>query len=116
MKNDPIPSDIPEDVKKLCEVIIQTATYIDEHGKAHPPYSGGIRTFWSADEIVAHEDDVHMSEGLVLGLMCAGGDFAPYFNMDYCDYAKIDKMCVALEQLGFWSEDQRGWLHLIYRK
>ena len=113
--NDPIPDNLPDDIKALCSVIIDAASrFTPKSRKCVRPNSGGCRTFWLPEEMKEHEPSMDAT-GVALVVMCDGGDFAPFFNMDYCDYTAFDRMSEALKKEGFYAEAQYGWLHYIYR-
>ena len=75
--------------------------------------TGGCVTFYSPQEWA----DRGESYGLHSVLIVAhdGGDVAPYFNYDYGDSDKMERMREALAAVGFWPELCTGWYTAIYK-
>ncbi len=80
-------------------------------------FTGGCRPFYSPAEWrkLGRES---CGEACVLIVCYEGGSaVAPYFSHDYDadnSYVHHEKMRVALEAAGFWSEEHRSWYAAVY--
>lgn len=52
----------------------------------------------------------------VLIVIHDGGDYAKFFNSNYCCFNAIDAMNKALSDVGYWFEECTSWYSAIYKK
>lgn len=105
-----IPDDLIPEARRIAEAIAET---IRKH--AGPDASGGgCRLFFSPVEWAARGEE-YGKESL---LVCVhdGGDAAPFFNYDYCQYRQIERMDAALRRFDAWAGPCTSWYTAIYAR
>lgn len=101
--------DLTKEQKRIADAVIRVIS--DEHGK--PPHGGGCKAFYTPDEWSGRGECYGTNSELIV---CHdGGDQAPFFNLDYMNTQAWEKMCEALEQIGYWVEQCTSWYSAVYK-
>lgn len=106
-----IPDDLSPKGRQAAEAIIGAVTALKD-GK--PPYTGGCRAFYSP-EAWRERGESDVPRETVLVVVHDGGDFAPMFNLDYCQDRWFMAGDRALTRAKCWAEAQTNWHTFIYR-
>ena len=102
-----IPTALSEQGKSAAQAIVALMT-----AELTNPSGGGGKAFYTPEEWKDRGEDY--GHGSVLIVVHDGGDQAPYFNMDYEQYAKHDRMTTHLEQIGLYAEQCTCWYSAVY--
>lgn len=98
-----IPEDCPELTRKVVETILRVSGATS---------GGGCKAFYTPEEWRLRGEQYGTRSILII---CHdGGDLAPWFNMDYGCYQKIETMADELKKLGVFAESCTCWYTAIY--
>lgn len=102
---DELNNEAAQEIAKAIVRVIQRQTDCE-------PCNPGCRTFYSQDQWLARNEQY--GNKAVLVIVHDGGDFAPFFNWDYCDYEAVEAMRVGLEKIGYYVEQCTSWYSAVY--
>jgi hypothetical protein len=74
--------------------------------------TGGQRVFWSPEEW--KERGEKYGQDSILVITHDGGDHAPAFNWDYCNYELLEALQNRLVLQGMFVEQCTGWYSAVY--
>lgn len=74
---------------------------------------GGCRAFFTPDEWRDRGEKYGVESALVL--VHDGGALAPYCNLDYMEYDKIEALGAAMNKLGYYVEQCTSWYSAVYK-
>ena len=104
-----IPIELSENGKKAAQAIVALLTE-----ELSSPSGGGCKAFYTPEE---WQDRGELyGHGAVLIVVHDGGDQARYFNMDYEQYACVERMGAHLGPLGLYAQQCTGWYSAVYAK
>ena len=75
-------------------------------------YSGGCKGFYTEEEWAARGESYGDKAPIVV--VHDGGGAAPFFNYDYEDYKKVERMTKALGKIGYYASPCTNWYTAIY--
>lgn len=104
----PIPDGLSDDGRRAATVIHD---FLQEEDAT---YHGGGGTFYTPQQW-ADRDELY-GLGSLLIVTHDGGNHAPYFNVDYGQYAAQERLGTRLEVAGFWCEQATSWYSAVYKR
>lgn len=102
-----IPEDLSDEGRKAAEAILAHLRHKDTLS------TGGCRAFYTPEEW-AERGERYGRDSLLI-VAHDGGEVAPYFNLDYCQYGSYEGMDAALRKHGLYAEQCTSWYTAIYR-
>jgi hypothetical protein len=75
---------------------------------------GGCPAFYTPEQWKERGEEYGVNSLLII---CHdGGDLAPFFNWDYCEYNLVESMGEVLNGSGYFAEQCAAWYSAIYRR
>jgi hypothetical protein len=101
-----IPKGLSPEGKRAAEAIVAFLT------ENEATSTGGCRVFYTPEQWADRREAYGLKALLIV--VHDGGDHAPYFNLDYCQYVAWEEMNTNLRLHGVYAEQCTGWYSAIY--
>lgn len=94
--------------KRIADAIVKFL----KKDRLEDPDGGGCKAFYSPQEWKERKESYGTDSKLVL--VHDGGDLAPYCNLDYECYPRVEKLAKRLKEMGYYVEQCTCWYSAVY--